>query len=63
MNSKEFANARFVRNLYERTWSKAALRSSLSGVGRICLKREDLNLAASEKEFKEKLVTTRKIGF
>lgn len=29
-NSKEFANARFVRNLYERTWSKAALRVTFS---------------------------------
>ena len=29
-NSKEFANARFVRNLYERTWSKAALRITFS---------------------------------
>ena len=28
--SKEFANARFVRNLYERTWSKAALRTTFT---------------------------------
>ncbi|MBP5449089.1 MAG: AAA family ATPase, partial [Spirochaetales bacterium] len=63
LSSNEFANARFARNLYERTWSKAALRSSLSGGANICLKPEDLRLAASEKEFSEKLVTTRKIGF
>lgn len=31
--SKEFANARFVRNLYERTWSKAALRVTFSSKG------------------------------
>ena len=63
LSSKEFANARFARNLYERTWSKAALRSSLSGGANICLRPEDLRLAASEKEFSEKLMTTRKIGF
>lgn len=30
LNSKEFANARYVRNLYEKTWSKAILRSDFS---------------------------------
>lgn len=60
--SKEFANARFARNLYERTWSKAALRSSLSG-GDIELTVEDFATASSEDEFSEKLKTRHKLGF
>ncbi|MBR5768451.1 MAG: AAA family ATPase [Clostridia bacterium] len=63
LGSKEFANARFVRNLYERTWSKCALRCSLSGVREIELRREDFIAASAEKEFSEKLVTKNRIGF
>ena len=63
LSSKEFANARFVRNLYERTWSKGALRASLSGSKIIELGREDFVAASSEKEFSEKLAVTKKIGF
>lgn len=60
--SKEFANARFARNLYERTWSKAALRCSLNNQ-EIVLTREDFINASSEKEFSEKLMTRNKLGF
>ena len=49
LESKEFANARFVRNLYERTWSKAALRCSLAGVSNIVLTREDFIAASGER--------------
>ncbi len=63
LSSKEFANARFVRNLYERTWSKGALRASLSGSKTIELGREDIVSASSEKEFSEKLTVAKKIGF
>jgi len=61
--SKEFANARFVRNLYERTWSKGALRASLAGVREIILTREDFLAASSEKEFSEKLEHSKTVGF
>lgn len=61
--SKEFANARFVRNLYERTWSKGALRSSLCGIKDIVLQKEDFVAAKNEKEFSENLTTTKRIGF
>ncbi|MBQ7172264.1 MAG: AAA family ATPase [Clostridia bacterium] len=62
--SKEFANARFVRNLYERTWSKAALRAALAGSDVFELTREDFLAASAEEEFSEKLVKTKaKIGF
>ena len=63
LESKEFANARFVRNLYERTWSKAALRSSLNGVREIRLLREDFIAASSEKEFREKIEQRKVLGF
>ncbi len=63
LGSREFANARFVRNLYERTWSKCALRCSLSGSKDLELSREDFVAASSEKEFSEKLVTKKRIGF
>ena len=64
INSREFANARFVRNLYERTWSKAALRCSMNGDRQISLSADDFRLAASEKEFSEKIVQKAKsIGF
>lgn len=63
MQSAEFANARFVRNLYERCWSKAAMRTSMSGNRDITLKKEDFIAASSEKEFSEKLAIKSRIGF
>lgn len=63
MKSKEFANARFVRNLYERTWSKAALRTSFTDDKEIVLTKEDFLAASGEKEFNEKLMMKRKLGF
>jgi len=63
LDSKEFANARFVRNLYERTWSKAALRSSLAGIRTIELTKEDFIAARGEKEFSEKIERRKVLGF
>ena len=63
LESKEFPNARFVRNLYERTWSKGALRCSLAGKTNITLTKEDFVSASSEKEFNEKIETKKKVGF
>jgi len=63
ISSREFANARFVRNLYERAWSKGALRSSLAGLEKIVLSAEDFKAAVSEKEFSEKLEQTVTVGF
>lgn len=62
MKSPDFANARFARNLYERTWSKAAVRCQLSG-GAVTLTGEDFQAAAGEKEFSERLMTKNTIGF
>ena len=63
LDSKEFANARFVRNLYERTWSKAALRSSLDGTPHVVLTKEDFLAACGEKEFSERLERKKVLGF
>lgn len=63
INAKEFANARFVRNLYERTWSKAALRSSLEGLSTLTITKDDFISASSEKEFSQKLTKKTIIGF
>ncbi len=63
MNAREFSNARFVRNLYERTWSKAALRASLEGRSDFMLKKEDFTAASLDKEFSEKISDRNRIGF
>lgn len=64
LNSREFANARFVRNLYERTWSKGSLRASLAGLNSIQLTQQDFLAASSEKEFSEKLERkSARVGF
>ena len=64
INSEEFANARFVRNLFERTWSKAAMRVQLNGLKEISLGKEDFLAASAEKEFNEKLTGGRnRVGF
>ncbi len=63
IDSKEFSNARFARNLYERTWSKAALRMQLSDQGEVVLCVDDFKAACEEKEFSEKLERKKTIGF
>ncbi len=63
MDSREFANARFVRNLYERTWSKCATRVTLDGQAELKLTKQDFIAASGEKEFCEKLQTEKHIGF
>ena len=63
--SKEFSNARFVRNLYERTWGKAAYRQNAEG-GDLRILKSDLVGAATDNEFKKLLKKNPervKIGF
>ncbi|MBO4501612.1 MAG: AAA family ATPase [Clostridia bacterium] len=62
-DSREFANARFVRNLYERTWSKCALRTALDGQQAVKILKKDFIAASGEKEFCEKLEVEKRIGF
>ena len=59
LRAKEFSNARFVRNLYERTWGKAAYRRSLEGGGAVRILKSDLRGAAEDREFRQLLAKGR----
>lgn len=61
--SKEFANARYVRNLFERTWAKAAMRCQLNGEENVVLTGKDFELASADKEFITKMPKKTVIGF
>lgn len=65
INSKDFSNARFVRNLFERTWAKAALRCQLDGKANISLKKDDFERAVGDRDFMFSSVMSKKprIGF
>ncbi|MBQ3343447.1 MAG: AAA family ATPase [Kiritimatiellae bacterium] len=67
LQSKTFSNARFVRNLYERTWGKAAYRHRLGGDGAtVRILKSDLAGATADKEFDallKKKEERRVIGF
>lgn len=61
--SKEFSNARFVRNLYERVCAKAAMRCQLDGGKKIVLTQEDFARSINDKEFASLNQKKRGIGF
>ena len=63
VSSKDFANARYVRNLFERTWAKAAMRRELSGKKEVLLTREDFEHASADKEFGTATAKKTRIGF
>ena len=66
LENKNFSNARFVRNLYERVWGKAAYRSELNGEKEIKIQKADLIGASEEADFKkliEDKQTKRPIGY
>ena len=63
LNSKQFSNARFVRNLFERTLAKGAIRMRSSGALENIITKEDFELASSDKEFKFENAKPKKIGF
>jgi hypothetical protein len=64
LKSKEFANARFVRNLFERTWAKASMRCQLDGTENIEITKVDFEAATADKEFNfNDNKKTGKIGF
>ena len=46
--SGDFANARFVRNLFERTWSKSVMRAQLDGTDPMVITVVDFETAAHE---------------
>lgn len=61
--AKEFSNARFVRNLFERTWAKAAMRSQLDGKAEVVLTKEDFEHASADKEFTLNVPKKMRLGF
>lgn len=63
--SKEFSNARFIRNLYERVWGKAAYRISFGEDKEMILKVEDMKAALEEEMFASlaEAKSTNHIGF
>lgn len=64
LKSKEFANARFVRNLFERTWGKASIRRQLDPNGAFHLCTCDFEQAINDQEFQElQQRKSKKIGF
>ena len=65
IQDKEFSNGRYVRNLFERTWAKAAMRRDLDN-GVLRLSKEDFLLSVSDQEFKKEMKDgrkTKRIGF
>ena len=63
VEAKDFANARYVRNLFERTWAKAAMRCQLNGRTDIVLTRDDFEHASADKEFVANIPKNTRIGF
>ena len=51
LQSKEFSNARFVRNLYERTWAKATMRCQLSKISELTITKDDFDRSIQDREF------------
>lgn len=63
LSSKDFSNARYVRNLFERIWAKAAMRCQLNGKADIILTRDDFEHASADKEFANNIPKKTRIGF
>ena len=65
LSTREFSNGRFVRNLYERLWGKAAYRMSFSDDKEMILKKEDLDKVLEEDEFRSMVegIGGKRIGF
>ncbi len=61
LNSKEFSNARFVRNLFERTWAKATMRCQLAKTT-VKLSKDDFTRATSDREFTFTAMMDKKKG-
>lgn len=62
-NSKQFSNARFVRNLFERTWAKALMRCQLNKIKDVVATKNDFECAIADKEFIFENKKRNRIGF
>ncbi len=63
LNSKQFSNARFVRNLFERTWAKSATRCQLAKCDKVVLTKDDFVRSTLDKEFKTIFDKKSRLGF
>lgn len=63
VSSREFSNARYVRNLYERVCAKAAMRAQLAGESEVVLTKEDFAHAIVDKDFVHINKKRNRIGF
>lgn len=66
LTAKEFSNARFVRNLYERVWAKMAYRISYGEDKATILRKADFKAAIEETDFQEMMnekKAEKRIGF
>ena len=69
METRDFSNGRFVRNLAERIISKAAMRFEISGknIDSFELTNSDFDVAVSDNDFNKLFVkvkkSTNRIGF
>ena len=60
LKSKEFSNARFVRNLFESVWGEAALRFDLSSDGELKITESDFKTAIDRVDLKS--MSEKKMG-
>lgn len=63
LNSKEFSNARFVRNLFERTWAKAAMRCQLEKKPSVTIMKSDFDRSVGDNEFSFNQKQRTRLGF
>ncbi len=65
LEAKTFSNARFVRNLFERTCAKAVTRHAFDDLGPVTLTKEDFLRAGTDTSFRTLIdkKSPRKIGF
>lgn len=63
INAQDFSNARFVRNLFERTWAKAVTRCQLDKSEEMYVTADDFERASKEKDFDLTVKKKTRIGF
>ncbi len=63
LDDKSFSNGRFVRNLFERTWAKAAVRYQFEDDTTVVLTKGDFLLAIGDSEFELSKKKKKPIGF
>jgi hypothetical protein len=65
LESQDFANARFARNLFERAWSKTVMRTQMDRSDPRVIVVEDFDAATQEsaKSLSEKSIKRQPIGF